>query len=312
MWRDTARDFLDIPILMFPLYAPLSRPMVEHLILLECQQYRRAVISSWPEREEIWQRVLERVARARTDVCEYMDIFVRDDIKRAQEEGAERSFPGDNWILDQLAAYAPTNAKMTQKALEGWQARNILRREQARGLWRLDDVAALLIMRIVNVTHQKAWLPSEIPENEPRWWAFGKSAPDAPVEEVPIPLAGVENSTPLLLWTPRIGASWAGEWQRHYGISVRWSRHFKDADEISVWHNEYAKEIRWIFGRGSLVSSTELRLSQEGILMPRPAVQAVIRASIERIMKDVEQALLREAENLILEEQARLLVSKEK
>jgi hypothetical protein len=310
MWRDTARDFLDIPILMFPLYAPLSRPMIEHLVLLECQQYRRAVISSWPEREEIWKRVLERVTRARTDVCEYMDIFVRDDIKRAQE-GAERAFPDDNWILDQLAAYSPANIKMTQKALEGWQARNILRREQARGLWRLDDVAALLIMRIVNVTHQKAWLPSEIPPDEPRWWAFGKDAPDAPIQSIPIPLAGGEGNPPLFLWTPRIGASWDSQWQRHHGISVRWSRPFVSADEVAVWHNEYAKEIRWIFGRGSLVSATELRLSQTGILMPRPAVQAVVRASIERIMRDVEQALLREAENLILEEQAQL-ISKEK
>jgi hypothetical protein len=92
---------------------------------------------------------------------------------------------------------------------------------------------------------------------------------------------------------------------------VRWSRPFVSADEVAVWHNEYAKEIRWIFGRGSLVSATELRLSQTGILMPRPAVQAVVRASIERIMRDVEQALLREAENLILEEQAQL-ISKEK
>jgi hypothetical protein len=310
MWRDTARDYLDIPKFIFSLCAPLSRPMVEHLVLLELQpRYRRRAAASWPKREDVWQCIVERVERARADVCEYMDVFVADDIKRAQEEGRERSFPSDEWILEQLAAYTPDNVKMTQKALEGWQARNILRREQARGLWRLDDVAALLIVRIVNVTHQKGWLPTEIPPDEPRWWAFGKGAPDAPVQEVPIPLAG--GDVPLLLWTPRIGASWDSRWQRHHGISVRWSRPFTDADEIAVWHTVYAQEVRWIFGRGSLVSSTELRLSKEGILMPRPNVQAVVRASIERVMRDVEQALLREAEQLILEEQA-LTISREK
>jgi hypothetical protein len=285
--------------------------MVGHLIMLELQPYRRAVISSWPSREEVWQRIVERIVRARADVCEYMDIFIQDDIKRANKEGRERSFPGDEWILEQLAAYAPENVKMTPKALEGWQARNILRREQPRGRWRLDDVASLLIMRICNTTHQKGWLPESIPEDEPRWWAFGKNAPDAPIQSISIPLAGGEDSPPLFLWTPRIGASWDSQWQRLYGISARWSRPFVSADEVAVWHNEYAKEIRWIFGRGSLVSSTELRLSQEGILMPRPNVQAVVRVSIERIMRDVEQALLREAENLTLAEQAQL-VSKEK
>lgn len=307
MWRDTARDFLDIPILTIPLCAPLSRPMVEHLVLLELQPYRRAVASSWPAPEEMQHRVLERVQHARADVCEYMNVFVQDDIKHVQEEGRERSFPDDAWILEQLAAYAPDNMKMTPKALEGWQARNILRREQPRGRWRLDDVASLLIMRLVNTTHQKAWLPPEISPDEPRWWAFGKVAPDGPVQSVPIPLQGAETEPPLFLWTPYIGASWDGQWQRHYGISVRWSRHFKDAGEVAVWHTMYAQEIRWIFGRGSLVSATELRLSQTGILMPRPAVQAVICTSIEQIMRDVEQALLREAENLILEEQAQLI-----
>lgn len=311
MWRDTVRDFLEIPILTIPLYAPLSRPMVEHLIMLECQQYRRAVLSSWPTREKIWQHVLECVERDRADVCEYMDVFVLDDMKRASEEGRERSFPDDAWILEQLAAYTPENVKMTQKALEGWQARNILRREQPRGRWRLDDVAALLIMRLVNTTHQKAWLPPEIPPDEPRWWAFGKDAPDGPVQSIPIPLQGAESNAPLLLWTPRIGASWDGQWQRIAGVSVRWSRHFKDADEVAVWHTVYAQEIRWILGRGSLVSATELRLSKQGVLMPRPNIQAVVRTSIEQIMRDVEHALLREAGQLILEEQAQL-ISKEK
>ena len=310
MWRDTARDFLDIPKLIFSLCAPLSRPMVEHLVLLECQQYRRAVISSWPAREEVWERVLERVQRARTDVCEYMDVLVQDDIKQANEKGRERAFPDDEWILEQLAAYPPY-AQFKKKGLEDWQSRNILRKAYpGSSRWKLDDVAALLIMRLVNTTHQKGWLPSEIPPDEPRWWAFGKDAPDGSVQPIPIPLQGGEEK-PCFLWTPRIGASWDNRWQRHHGISVCWSRPFKHVDEVAVWHTVYAQEIRWIFGRGSIVSSTELRLSQEGVLMPRPNVQAVVRASIEQVMRDVEQALLREAENLILEEQA-LFISKEK
>ncbi len=311
MWRDTARDFLDIPILMLPLCAPLSRPMVEHLIMLELQRYRRTARSAWPEREEVWQRIVERVARARADVCEYMDYFVLDDVKHVQEEGRERSFPNDEWILEQLAVYTPDNTKMTPKALEGWQARNILRREQARGLWRLDDVAALLIMRIVNVTHQKGWLPTEIPEDEPRWWSFGKSAPDAPTQEVPIPLAGVENNPPVFLWTPRIGATWADNWQRISGVSVRWSRPFKHADEIKVWHTVYAQEIRATTLRAAEVSSTELRLSQEGTLTTRPTFQEMMRASVQQLMKQVERALLYEAGQIILVEQAQK-ISKEK
>lgn len=311
MWRDTARDFLDIPRLMLPLCAPLSRPMVEHVVVLELQRYRRAALSKWPEREEVWQRVVERVARARADVCEYMDVFVADDIKRTQEEGHERQFPDDGWILEQLAAYAPANARMTQKALEGWQARNILCREQVRGRWRLDDVAALLIMRIVNVTHQKGWLPSDIPEGEPRWWAFGKNAPDAPIEETPIPAQRIKDNPPLFLWTPRIGASWHGEWQRLAGVSVRWSRPFANADELAVWHNEYAEEIRQVTLRAAKVSSMEFRLSAGGALTTRPAIQDMMRTSVQQLLKQVERALLYEAEQIILEEQARL-ISKEK
>jgi hypothetical protein len=311
MWRDTARDYFDLPILILPLCAPLSRPMVEHLVLLELQQYRRAVISSWPAREEVWQRILERVQHARTDVGEYMDVFVADDIKRATEEGQERAFPDDEWILEQLASYAPANAKMTQKALEGWQSRNILRREHTRGRWRLDDVAVLLIMRIANVTHQKGWLPSEIPDNESRWWAFGKSAPDAPIQETPIPLRGVENTTPLLLWTPYDGASWAGNWQRVAGVSVRWSRPFATANELAVWHTKYADEIQRITQRSAEVSASEWRLSQDGMLMLRPTVQTAVRTSIEQVMREIQTAMLREAEQLILEEQAQI-ISKEK
>jgi hypothetical protein len=285
--------------------------MVEHLVLLECQQYRRAAISSWPEREEVWQRVLERVARARADVCEYMDVFVMDDIKRAQEEGIERTFPSDEWILEQLAAYTPANTKMTPKALEGWQARNILRREQARGRWRLDDVAALLIMRIVNLTHQKGWLPSEIPEDEPRWWAFGKAAPDASTQEVPIPLAGVENNPPLFLWTPRIGAAWSGDWQRIAGASVRWSRHFKDANELTVWHTMYADEIQIAAQQAVEISATAFRASQASMLLSYEEVQATLQTATREAIERVQVAMLQKAEQLLLEEQAQL-ISKEK
>lgn len=309
MWRDTARDFFNLPILMLPLCAPLSRPMVEHLVLLECQQYRRAVISSWPAREIVWNRVLERVQNARTDVCEYMDVFVQDDIKKATEEGVECAFPDDEWILEQLAAYTPANVRMTKKALEDWQARNILRREQPRGRWRLDDIAALLIMRIVNVTHQKGWLPSEIAPDEPRWWAFGKNAPSAPTQV--IPLQGMETMVhPCLLWTPY--ATWDSQWQRVAGVSGRLHRPMKDANELEIWHTVYAQEIQEIAQRSAFVSSAELRLSQEsGTLIVRPAVQAAVRASIEQIMQQIQTAMLREAEQLILEEQM-LLISKEK
>lgn len=311
MWRDTARDYFNLPVLILPLCAPLSRSMVEHLVLLELQPYRRAVASSWPSREDVWQRILERVQHARADVCDYMDVFVQDDIKRATEECQDRAFPDDEWILDQLAAYTPTNSKMTQKALEGWQARNILRREQLRGRWRLDDVAALLIMRIVNVTHQKGWLPSEIPDDEPRWWAFGKSAPDAPTQEASIPLQGIENNPPLFLWTPHRGASWSGDWQRVAGVSVRWSRPFATANEIAVWHTKYAQEIQRITQRSAEVSASEWQLSQDGLLMLRPTVQTAVRAAIEQVMQQIQTAMLREAEQLILEEQAQL-ISKEK
>jgi hypothetical protein len=297
MWKDTGQDFLRIPNLIKSLCAPLSCAMVEHLITLEYYPYRGRALSSWPMPADVHRDIIERVVQTRGIVYEWMDIFVR-----ADRESSTRSFPDDAWILHTLRAHTPGNIVNSDRTLEGWQQRGILRREHERGPWELDSVAALLMMRLVNDTHVRSWLPSKIQPDKPRWWCFAKSAPHAPVIPVPYPLQG--SDVPHLLWTDWLGAAWSSEWQQYGPFAARWSRPFMNAEEVAVWHAGYAQEIEATAVYAAQISASELRLARDaaGPLMSSGEVQEVIEQSIQRIQRDIIHAMLFKAGQLILEE----------
>jgi hypothetical protein len=235
-----------------------------------------------------------------------MNPFVISDLKRVQQGQTERKFPDDEWILEVLEGYTPGGIRNSKKSLEDWQAKNIVRREQPRGRWRIDDVAAMLIMRMVNKTHQRGWLPEEkIEEDEPRWWCYGK-APGASILPVPLPLQACD--APLFLWTYQLGATWSPEWHLFGRIAARWSRLFASADEIEVWHPGYAAEIGKAERYAAAVATKALQYAQtNGTLLASDDMQVMINEAIQQAVEKIRNALLQKAAQLMLEEQIRLL-----
>jgi hypothetical protein len=238
------------PSHLYPAVAPLSAPMADHLLLLEERRYRRRPAQR-PTDQEMARTVLERIRRSRTVVYEYMNVFVEADKKR-QERGASRTFPNPEWLLETLSQYTPGQGGNAVATLDFWQKRGLLRREKTRGLLDVTSVAALLIARLAQETLQRNWLPSSLADAEPYWWWYGRVSPDAPLQRVPVPLAG-KLPTSLVLWTPWRGATWDEATRevpwflvddtRSQDVLYRWAS-TPSLEDLSLWEEELPQKIR--------------------------------------------------------------------
>ncbi len=209
------------------------------------------------------QTVLEKIARARTLVYDYVRPFVMADKKR-QQRGESRIFPQAEWVMETLAQYTPGLIRNSVETLDFWQKKGLLRREKTRGLLEITSVAALLIARLAEEKLQRNWLPSSLEADEPHWWCYGRSAPDAPLQAIPVPIPPSSSPPSLLLWTPWQGAVWEEEepWQIVVGGDglYRWANS-PSATDLLTWDEELPAKILAV---------------QDDPLFGRPSVQEVL------------------------------------
>lgn len=243
---------------LYPAFAPLSAPVADHLLTLEMRRYRHRPAQR-PSDLEMAQTVLERVNRARTLIYEYMGPFVIADQKR-YERGEGRTFPNADWMLEMLAQYAPEQAGNAEATLDFWQKRGLLRREKTRGLLEFTSVAALLVARLTEGKLKRNWLPSELKDTEPYWWAYGRLSPYEPIQAVPVPFSSALPASQVL-WTPWRGAIWEGTWQPiGEALLYRWAGS-PSVQDLSLWQQELPQKILAV---------------QHDSLFGRPSVQMVL------------------------------------
>ncbi|MDQ2716226.1 MAG: hypothetical protein M3Z08_15070 [Chloroflexota bacterium] len=263
-----------LPPHLYPAFAPLPLPLAEHLVLQEYRRSRRVVLAKRPHPEQVWASVLERVSKARRIAYEYMHPFVIVDTKRSKQ-GLVRTFPAGDWLLDTLATYTPEGKRNAGPTLDYWQKKGLLRRDKPRGLLDLNSVAALLVARIAEEEHQRNWLPSELPADEPAWWCYSQADPTAPIQPVPLSLSPTLAPT-AVLWTPWPGAAWLSEeWQIIENQAFRWAGAVSTEHELAIWDRDLARTI--------LAAQTHILTAQE----------------------TVQAALMQEARHLILQRVAR-------
>jgi hypothetical protein len=234
---------LALPYSLYPAFAPLPIPIVQHLVLEEYRRYRRVVPVKRPQPEQIWASVGERVSKARRVAYEYLKPFVTVDRKR-REQGLASTFPSSEWLLDALATYTPQGKRNAEPTLAHWQQRGLLRRDKPRGEFDLTSVAALLVARIAEEEHQRNWLPSELDEEEPAYWCYSQAGPDASVQPLPIPLPPSLPAT-TILWTPWLGAVWTcDEWCIIGQLAYRWACVPSCGDELQVWDDDLVMTLK--------------------------------------------------------------------
>ncbi len=230
------------PSQLYPAFAPLPVPIANHLLLLQERQYRRRP-SMRPASEEMIQTVLDNICQARTLVYEYLRPFVMADKKR-QQRGEGRAFPHVEWLLETLAQYSPGLVRNSTETLDFWQKKGLLRREKTRGLLEITSVAALLIARLAEGKLQRNWLPSLLEADEPHWWCYGRTSPDAPLQAIPVPIAPSFPSS-TIVWTPWQGAIWEeDQWQIIVGgdYLYRWTSSPSVTDML-IWDEEVPGKI---------------------------------------------------------------------
>lgn len=252
MWLTPGvHDGILIPERLYPAFAPLPIPFAQHLVTQEYRRCRRIAtrkrpISPEPPAEVFWQTILPRVQRARSIVFELMHPFVLADA-RHRRRGRDLSFPDSEWLLDMLANYTPAEYEpraFSLETLKGWVKRGLLIREWELGPFDQTSAAALLIARIAEEIYENKWLPSQMAEEEPRWWCYGQEHPGATIVSLPAPLPdGLPPS--MILWTPWQGAVWLNEeWHFAGSFACRWASPIASEAAITVWDKAMVTEIQ--------------------------------------------------------------------
>lgn len=98
-------------------------------------------------------------------------------------------------LLGLLSQHSPQ--PLNPATLTRWRQRNLLRYKQGQ----IDhhSAAAILIARLLLPDKKYGWLPSEIPDDEPRWWVWRG--------QTPVAVSGVTD-TSVTHTTPWHGAVW--------------------------------------------------------------------------------------------------------
>ncbi len=196
-----------LPASAYPLFAPLSRPMVLHLL-------KRPIRPGAARRVSLsWQELEQQVNYARKAAYLVMKPFVLAD------------HLSTSWLLTKLAANTPTKAAVGNQTLSLWTERGLLRYAR-HGRPEVDSAAALLIARMVD-PRERNWLPSFIEEEEPHWWCWRQDSPSDPVQVCPVPLPA-QLPPGALLWTPWTGAGLQQPWLPVGQLgAIRWAHTFR-------------------------------------------------------------------------------------
>jgi hypothetical protein len=193
---------MTIPFDMYPLFAPLPGPFIEHLVHSMLQ---RNETFSLPEAID---RALLELREKRWVSYQFMNPFVRMYLKGGIK-GSIESF-STAWFLNNLSINSPGKKKVPQANLTWWQKQGLLRYRE-HGIPEPDSAAAFYINRLILIEKRKGFLPSQMTDSEPDWWCWKQCHPQSVPEPCPVPLPpDLEKGT--LLWTQWAGASWNKSW----------------------------------------------------------------------------------------------------
>jgi hypothetical protein len=164
---------------------------------------------------------------------------------RHRRRGRGLSFPDTEWILATLAENTPGELEpknYTVETLKSWAKRGLLTREWELGPFDQTGVAAFLTARIAEEVYENKWLPTEMADDEPRWWCYGQVCPAAEIVPIPVPLP---NDLPpsMMLWTPWHGAIWHEAWQVIGSVACRWSPTPSSEEAVAAWNEVMALQI---------------------------------------------------------------------
>jgi hypothetical protein len=223
---------------LYPLYAPLPVPMVEHLLI----RLMRAKRASSPSMA--WDVLRNEVQEKREMAFFSMDPFVQPRSLQRERHIPREGAYSTAWLLQTLTNHTPDKVPILQDTLSKWHKRGLVRYRE-HGVPDYDSAAALFLVRMID-RGERNFLPSRIKDEEPYWWCWRQDTPTAPVIPCPVPLP---PSLPpsALLWTDWAGASWSAPWVK-IGASrgaIRWAGVMKIRQEQERWALTTADLTRW-------------------------------------------------------------------
>jgi hypothetical protein len=189
---------VDLDTALLPVFAPLSAPLVDHLIAqrLTAQTPLQAVAE-----------LRAAVAGARHAVYDELDTVVRADRLTIQRF---RAF---------LSAVSPPGSVPSDQTFALWRARGLLRMRRRRFPDAQSTAAILVARQVTPHERQRGWLPAEMVPSEPMWWCWRQDAPDTAIVPCPVPLpADVPHGA--LVWSNWRGATWLPAWSAVVGGAV--------------------------------------------------------------------------------------------
>lgn len=259
---------LSFPPTLYPALAPLPVPFANHLLMKE---YKRHPRNFKPTDEELFARVLARIARARYTVHDRLDALVRADRRNSLERGSRRGFPTIDFLLDELAIHVPPHhqpLRYSRQTVELWKNRGLIRRSEGE-LMDIQCMAALLVARIADPELQRRWLPLSMDAEEACWWCYGKTSPQSPIRALPIDYTW--HNPAAVLWTPWRGAAWESDAWQAYGkrYLFRWSG-APSLAALRTWNTDIPERIEALGGdalmRKETVQSVLLEEARSSIL----------------------------------------------
>lgn len=242
----------------FPQFAPLSTPLVKHLLERQVSPFNlrhTKMLDLVGHIEEVsqhlqqhWSFFEERVQKKRYQTYALMTPHIQVDYMT----GERYVLPG--WLRETLSILMPISQKskrkdaITSQTLSVWSDRHLIR-HRAWGQLEAQSVAGLLTARQLDNTRERFWLPSSVEADEPGWWCYSQSAPlhgiPAPIVPCPVPLPE-DLPAATLLWTPWIGASWDPSWLQIGDLgAIRWAGATLDKQGRIQWNITEADLRQW-------------------------------------------------------------------
>ena len=247
-----------VRVITLPQFAPLSVPMVLHLLGIDAagfvERVNRRTDTFIQELRTLEQRVSE--ARKR--------IFTL--LSEEQRLSHDISVKWFRATVPALRHRARKDEKRNEKsfslqAIADWRERNALRFEKW-GVMNLDSAAAVMIVASLD-ERERHFLPSSTSVNEPIWWCYSQAPPtkqgtQAPIVPRPIPLPlNLEPGT--LLWSswPSFEQGWT---QFPQVGAIRLLSFTKET--LLLWDHSLNSALRDLHQNALLNEQTLMRLSQ--------------------------------------------------
>lgn len=202
-----------------PYLAPLSRPMIDFLaqqrserIPLVTTDLEDQISSIRSAFHETWTSIIERVYALLPQVYTVLLPAIREN--RVTSE----------WFAETMTAFTPNKqVPLTAQALSRWRNKGLLHYDQ-KDRPNIDNVAALLTLRLLDTQGKKYWHPSKIEDEEALWYCFRQDTPTSPI--IPCPARPLPTNIPknALLYTNYQLARFQPEWLAfgNYGC-IRWA-----------------------------------------------------------------------------------------